>query len=160
MKRNNKISFLLQKNNIIFFLLQRNNKISLLFLRNLFISTFLLSCLSSSVYSQDKQKYKENSKYTQTLLYQNKEGDFLVFYDPKGIPHYLRYRIDRWDYDNEQKVSLLRRGTEYQVTWLFITYKPEKFTNSDQTMIIRKVEKTPAGKYLKHANIMHNKIIY
>ena len=116
----------------------------------------------SSVYSQDsaEKKYKENTTYTIDLSYQNKEGDFLVFYDSKGIPHYFRYRIDRWDYDNDKRVSLLRRGTQYKVTWVFLKYKPKKFTNSPKVKVIRVANKTPVGRYLRHDNSMHNKIIY
>ncbi|MBL8034979.1 MAG: hypothetical protein JNJ69_14830 [Leptospiraceae bacterium] len=49
------------------------------------------------------------------LKYQHHEGDYLVFYDADGSILLMRYRIDRWDYDNDTLRDSLRRGTTYKI---------------------------------------------
>jgi hypothetical protein len=49
------------------------------------------------------------------LKYQSHQGDYLIFYDIEGSTLLLRYRIDRWDYDNDVLRDSLRQGITYRV---------------------------------------------
>lgn len=49
------------------------------------------------------------------LKYQNHQGDYLIFYDLEGSTLLVRYRIDRWDYDNDTLRDSLRQGITYRV---------------------------------------------
>lgn len=49
------------------------------------------------------------------LKYQNHQADYLVFYDAEGSTLLLRYRRDRWDYDNDDLRDSLRQGITYRV---------------------------------------------
>lgn len=49
------------------------------------------------------------------LKYQNHQADYLVFYDADGSTLLLRYRKDRWDYDNDNLRDSLRQGITYRV---------------------------------------------
>lgn len=49
------------------------------------------------------------------LKFQNHQGDFLIFYDADGSTLLLRYRRDRWDYDNDNLRDSLRQGITYRV---------------------------------------------
>ena len=43
------------------------------------------------------------------LKFQNHQSDYLIFYDADGSILLMRYRIDRWDYDNDTLRDSLRR---------------------------------------------------
>ena len=142
---------------------RKNKTLPFLTQRNFILFTlFIITLSTNSAYSQEitVQNYTPNKEYTQDLTYQNKDGDFIIFYNKKGIPCYLRYRIDKWDYDNDKIISELRRGTKYKVTWVFLQYKPMKTIDVREEKVIRKSKKTPVGKYLKHLNILQNTILY
>lgn len=49
------------------------------------------------------------------LKYQSHQGDYFVFYDLEGSTLLVRYRIDRWDYDNDVLRDSLRQGITYRV---------------------------------------------
>lgn len=49
------------------------------------------------------------------LKYQGHESDYLVFYDLEGSTLLLKYRIDRWDYDNDILRDSLVQGITYRV---------------------------------------------
>lgn len=59
------------------------------------------------------------------LKYQAHENDFLIFYDAAGALLFLRYRRDRWDYDNDPLRDLLRRGITYRVRCRNLVKLPE-----------------------------------
>lgn len=59
-------------------------------------------------------------KKTMKLIFQNRYGNFIVFYDYSGRPLYLQYRIDRWDYRNDDVVKHLRRGLPYRIQFDYI----------------------------------------
>ncbi len=49
------------------------------------------------------------------LKYQNTDSDYLLFYDADGSILFLRYRQDRWDYDNDRLRDSLQQGVTYRV---------------------------------------------
>lgn len=49
------------------------------------------------------------------LKFQNHQSDYLIFYDAEGSTLLLRYRKDRWDYDNDGLRDSLRQGITYRV---------------------------------------------
>lgn len=49
------------------------------------------------------------------LKFQNHQSDYLIFYDAEGSTLLLRYRRDRWDYDNDTLRDSLRQGITYRV---------------------------------------------
>lgn len=59
------------------------------------------------------------------LKYQTHEGDFLIFYDAVGSLLFVRYRRDRWDYDNDPLRDSLRRGITYRVRCRNLVKLPE-----------------------------------
>lgn len=57
-----------------------------------------------------------NAAETQLFLkYQSHESDYLVFYDLEGSTLLLKYRVDRWDYDNDVLRDSLVQGVTYRV---------------------------------------------
>lgn len=80
---------------------------------------FLQASLSAFIAPDDitlekasETKAAENALF---LKYQNHQGDYLVFYDLEGSTLLVRYRIDRWDYDNDTLRDSLRQGITYRV---------------------------------------------
>ncbi|HRP70191.1 MAG TPA: hypothetical protein PLY93_11715 [Turneriella sp.] len=62
------------------------------------------------------EKAFENKTANQLFLkYQRTDGDYLVFYDLDGSILFLRYRVDKWDYANDNTRDALRRGITYHV---------------------------------------------
>jgi hypothetical protein len=59
------------------------------------------------------------------LKYQAHEGDYLIFYDAKGAILFLRYRRDRWDYDQDALRDSLRRGNTYRIRCRNLVRLPE-----------------------------------
>lgn len=49
------------------------------------------------------------------LKFQNHQADYLIFYDAEGSTLLLRYRKDRWDYDNDDLRDSLRQGVTYKL---------------------------------------------
>lgn len=49
------------------------------------------------------------------LKYQSHQADYLIFYDLENSTLLLRYRVDRWDYDNDLLRDSLMRGVTYRV---------------------------------------------
>lgn len=49
------------------------------------------------------------------LKFQNHQSDYLIFYDAEGSTLLLKYRKDRWDYDNDDLRDSLRQGITYRV---------------------------------------------
>lgn len=49
------------------------------------------------------------------LKYQSHQGDYFIFYDLEGSTLLIRYRIDRWDYTNDDLRDSLRQGITYRV---------------------------------------------
>lgn len=49
------------------------------------------------------------------LKYQANEGDYLLFYDATGSLLLLRYRRDRWDYEQDALRDSLRQGVTYRI---------------------------------------------
>ena|GEM_PF-2938047 len=49
------------------------------------------------------------------LKFQNHQSDYLIFYDADGSTLLLRYRRDRWYYDNDDLRDSLRQGITYRV---------------------------------------------
>lgn len=66
-----------------------------------------------------KTELTPDSSYTLTLRFQSIWKDFAVFYDDQKI-YYLRYRKDRWDYDNDEKIKEFVQGIQYVVTFKFV----------------------------------------
>lgn len=57
-------------------------------------------------------------KTTETQLFlkfESAQSDYLVFYDAEGSTLFLRYRRDKWDYDNDTLRDSLRQGITYIV---------------------------------------------
>lgn len=50
------------------------------------------------------------------LKYMATDNDYLIFYDADGSILFLRYRQDRWDYDNDRLRDSLQQGITYQVS--------------------------------------------
>lgn len=59
-----------------------------------------------------ESKATENELF---LKYQNHQGDYFIFYDLEGSTLLIRYRIDRWDYTNDDLRDSLRQGITYRV---------------------------------------------
>lgn len=59
------------------------------------------------------------------LKYQAHEGDYLVFYDATGSILLLRYRRDRWDYDQDALRDSLRQGITYRIRCKNLSKLPE-----------------------------------
>jgi len=111
--------------------------------------------------------FNENQNYASTLRYQGKNGNDLIFYDAKGVPLYLQYRVDRWDFDAEKKIADLRPGAEYKIDWTFKGYREESagryqgITQNSQTPSrIRQTQNIPVGIYIAHKALLPQKIIY
>ncbi len=49
------------------------------------------------------------------LKFQSHQSDYLLFFDAEGSTLLLRYRRDRWDYDNDNLRDSLRQGITYRV---------------------------------------------
>lgn len=49
------------------------------------------------------------------LKYQSHQADYLIFYDAEGSTLLVRYRLDRWDYTNDNLRDSLRQGITYRV---------------------------------------------
>lgn len=82
-------------------------------------SCFLFTAVSGFIAPDDTTLEKASeSKTAETelfLKYQNHQGDYLVFYDLEGSTLLVRYRIDRWDYANDDLRDSLRQGITYRV---------------------------------------------
>lgn len=59
------------------------------------------------------------------LKYQAHEGDYLVFYDAAGSILLVRYRRDRWDYDQDTLRDSLRQGITYRIRCRNLVKLPE-----------------------------------
>ncbi|MFZ5629931.1 MAG: hypothetical protein ACOY5B_12430 [Spirochaetota bacterium] len=59
------------------------------------------------------------------LKYQAHEGDYLVFYDATGSILLVRYRRDRWDYDQDTLRDSLRQGITYRIRCKNLNRLPE-----------------------------------
>ena len=59
------------------------------------------------------------------LKYQSHEGDYLVFYDATGALLLLRYRRDKWDYDQDNLRDSLRQGITYRIRCRNLNKLPE-----------------------------------
>lgn len=59
------------------------------------------------------------------LKYQAHEGDYLIFYDASGSILFLRYRRDRWDYDQDALRDSLQRGITYRIRLRNLSKLPE-----------------------------------
>jgi hypothetical protein len=59
------------------------------------------------------------------LKFQATDNDYLVFYDADGSILFLRYRQDRWDYDNDRLRDALQQGITYQVKLKNIARLPD-----------------------------------
>ncbi|HMV36191.1 MAG TPA: hypothetical protein PKC74_08775 [Turneriella sp.] len=59
------------------------------------------------------------------LKYQAHEGDYLVFYDATGSILLVRYRRDRWDYDQDTLRDSLRQGITYRIRCRNLNKLPE-----------------------------------
>ena len=137
------------------------SKIKILFsLFLIFSSWFTLQ--AQGLYGND---FTENENYTSILRYQGKIGNDLIFYDTKGLAVYLQYRIDRWDFAAEEKISDLRPGAEYKIDWTFKGYREEVdgnfqgITQESQTSSrIRQIPNVPTGVYIGHKATLPQKI--
>lgn len=59
------------------------------------------------------------------LKYQSTEGDYLFFYDASGAVLLVRYRRDKWDYDNDDLRDSLRQGITYRIRCKNLQKLPE-----------------------------------
>lgn len=59
------------------------------------------------------------------LKYQSHDGDYLVFYDAEGAVLLLRYRRDKWDYDQDTLRDSLRQGITYRIQCRELKKLPE-----------------------------------
>ncbi len=59
-------------------------------------------------------------EYSLKLSYQNKQNDFLIFYDQNGETIYIQYRRDKWDYRREKMVKELQRANEYNIRFIYL----------------------------------------
>ncbi len=64
----------------------------------------------------EKAKADQNGAVSLYLKFQSTDNDYLVFYDADGSILFLRYRQDRWDYDNDRLRDSLQQGITYKVT--------------------------------------------
>ena len=64
----------------------------------------------------EKAKADQNGTVSLYLKFQSTDNDYLVFYDADGSILFLRYRQDRWDYDNDRLRDSLQQGITYKVT--------------------------------------------
>lgn len=64
----------------------------------------------------EKAATDQNGATSLFLKYQSTDNDYLVFYDADGSILFLRYRQDRWDYDNDRLRDSLQQGITYKVT--------------------------------------------
>lgn len=107
-----------------------------------------------------------NNEYSRQLKFQSQWNDYLVFYETSPAVnkrlYYLRFRIDRWDYENDKNISELVSGEEYETGFVYInSVKSETgliksglmqdAANSKRE--IRDVVNIVHGKYIKHSLI-------
>lgn len=71
--------------------------------------------LSPADQTLEKAAETRNAELEVYLKYQSLESDYLVFYDLEGSTLLLRYRVDRWDYDNDVLRDSLVQGVTYRV---------------------------------------------
>lgn len=86
---------------------------SLLFLLSLVTS--LGAFFSPSDISLDSATTNTPASAELYLKFQSADNDYLLFYDADGSILFLRYRQDRWDYDNDRLRDSLQRGVTYRV---------------------------------------------
>jgi hypothetical protein len=88
-------------------------------------SSFIHAYLSPSDLTLEKASAAPVPAETLYLKFQSRDADFLVFYDFEGSTLYLRYRLDRWDYDNDDLVASLRQGITYAIRLKSLKKLPE-----------------------------------
>ena len=79
-----------------------------------------------------------------TLLYSEKKGNYLIFYDIEGRNAYYRYRRDRFDEQTEKKIPKpLIKGQSYRIKGMLegLLYKG-KLLKKDSKIFIEKLEST------------------
>ncbi len=72
-----------------------------------------------------EQAVAANAPVDLYLKYQAHEGDYLVFYDATGSILLLRYRRDRWDYEQDALRDSLRQGITYRIRCRNLSKLPE-----------------------------------
>jgi len=131
--------------------------------RNLVVWFFLWAAFPAALIALDlidESALQEGSEYTLDLRFQSIENDFLVFYDRDGVVVYLRYRIDRWDYEKKEEVVRLLQGMEYRVTFTFSGFdrsiRSDGFVDKNQPPLnktIRENKGVYSGVYLKSSGL-------
>lgn len=93
---------------------------------------FLCSCLGGlgaffapGDVTLEKVATEQNAAAGLYLKFQATDNDYLVFYDADGSILFLRYRQDRWDYDNDRLRDSLQRGITYLVKLKNISRLPD-----------------------------------
>ena len=117
---------------------QRVRKIKLLpSVLSAFSAVIIFFPTNSILYSEPIQKYDREIAYTEkrildykkdisefpefmNLFYKGKFENYLVFYDLNGHEAYFKYRRDRFDIDNDERVKELIYGYAFKVSGKFL----------------------------------------
>jgi len=108
---------------------------------------------ASLVFAQNpdnRQSAGQNTERRENLFFQGITGNNLVFYNDRNGLFYLKFRIDKWDYDNNDRVRELIKGNKYSVTFQFTkeTENPEELKKEVKTSA-NKTEDQIAGKNIR-----------
>lgn len=108
-------------------------------------------------YAQDKTRENINQERQEKIFFQGFQNNHLIFYNSKNKLYYLQYRIDKWDYDNDDQIKNLIQGNEYLVFFKYISDVEdiEKISNPvKNSRVIRNKDTILTGIYKKHFPVM------
>jgi len=141
-------------------MLKNNIKISLSIF---FVLFFFLSPGYSKELEADELNIDSSKKgeYTLILFFQMKDGNDIVFYDKNGRSIWLKYRLDRWDYTNDNMVENLQQGYLYQVTFENEMVAENNNEKKDvNARLARKIENRMKGTFKYARNFNAENLIY
>jgi len=113
-------------------------------------SNLIAQAIKNSLKSQS-EVYSLNKEFQEKMFFQEISNNDLIFYNEKKKLYYLRFRMDKWDYENNTRVAQLIQGSEYLVVFQY-TGEGE-MENSVGSKKIRKPGSIIFGLYKDHRSI-------
>ena len=110
-------------------------------------------------------KYTPGTQYRQKMRFQKLWKNYAVFYDSDHQQYYLRFRRDKWDYANLEKIKDFAESVEYLISFTYLLsaaneYATEKKIQGSETPALsrsnRKVKEIYFGVYKNHRNTRSN----
>lgn len=118
------------------------------------VTFFYIAALYGVDNKNNNESLKVNSTYEKKIIFQEKWNDYLIFYDNQKHLYYLKFRKDKWDYDNDAIIDQLVLGVEYLVSFEFTG------TVNDASELVKKsTDKQASGRDLKR-KIRNPQVLY